>query len=368
MAASWPFGKGGKPAAESHILKGEAPSRLWEYAKEAYHSVGVGQSRKCTLCPNFCELKPGDRSICRSRVNLNGKIYTLCYGNPCSLHVDPIEKKPLFHFLPQSRAFSVACAGCNLRCLNCQNWEISQSKPEDLRTVRLFPADLVASAERSASRSIAYTYSEPVTWFEYMYDSAALARKKGIKNVWITNGYINTRPLEMLCDVMDAANVDLKSFSDETYKTLNAGKLKPVLRTLEVLHKRKVWMEITTLMVPTYADDMNMVRNMCRWIADHIGPDYPLHFSRFHPQYKLKHLPPTPVQVLEEARDTALDCGLHHVYIGNVPRHKGEHTYCPKCGKVLLKRRGYAILKKNMKNGCCNQCGWKVAGVWNSEK
>jgi len=247
---------------------------------------------------------------------------------------------------------------------NCQNWEISQFRPEDTINFELMPADVVKEALRTGSQSIAYTYSEPVAFYEYMLDTSKLARKAGLRNLWITNGYINEKPLRELCKYLDAANIDLKSFRDEIYNELNAGSLKPVLRTLKILKEEGVWFEVTNLVIPTWTDDLDMIREMCEWLVKNIGPDHPLHFSRFFPHYKLRHLPATPVKILEDARKIAIDCGLKFVYIGNVPGHKARNTYCPSCGRLLIERRGFKILQNNVENGFCKFCGEKIAGVW----
>jgi pyruvate formate lyase activating enzyme len=394
------------PSAE--VFKGDAPTgELWElwrkrtWAREARHFRQLRRSVRCRLCPNNCLLHPGDRGRCRNRVNHDGKLYTLVYGNPCSFALDPIEKKPLFHFQPGTWIFSIATSGCGFRCLNCQNWEISQRKPEETKdphgpdvrlkpqwlfnpTVRaqghrlsLFPEDVVAVAEyyrdqpfypgrpEMRCHSVAYTYSEPTCFFEYMYDTSKLARRKGLKNVWITCGYVQQEPLEELCGVLDAANVDLKSFSPEIYAKLNSGKLEPILNTLKTLKARGVWFEVTNLVVPTYTDDMDMIRRMCDWLLTELGPDYPLHFSRFHPQHKLTHLPPTPAEVLIEARKIALDAGLHYVYIGNLRGIEGgETTFCPNCKRPVIDRFGYVLRAVNLQDGKCSFCGTPIAGVW----
>jgi pyruvate formate lyase activating enzyme len=341
-----------------------APAELWKWSKEAYHYTKLGSNVQCQVCPNRCILQPGDRSICRVKVNMDGKLYTLVYGNPCSVNVDPIEKKPLFHFLPATGAFSVATAGCNLRCQNCQNWQISQSQPEETRNAELFPEDAVQEARTTNCRSIAYTYSEPTAFYDYMYDTAKIARREGIKNLWITNGYINEGALVDLCRYLDAANVDLKSFRESIYNSLNAGRLQPVLDTLLTLKRQNVWFEITNLVVPTHTDDIGMIGEMCRWIVSALGPGYPVHFSRFTPMYKLKGLPPTPVDVLERARRVAIDEGIKFAYIGNVPGHVAESTYCPACEKVLIERQGYVIKQNNLLAGNCRFCGEKIPGVW----
>ena len=392
------------PSAE--VFKGDAPTGdVWEgwlargWAREARHYRKVGRTVRCRLCPNNCKLSPGDRGRCRSRVNKDGKLYTLVYGNPCSWHLDPIEKKPLYHFLPTTWIFSIATTGCGFRCLNCQNWEISQAKadlvkdprgpevratPERIRQLTrqdadrlsMFPADVVAIAEHYRKQpfytkhpefrceSIAYTYSEPTVFYEYMIDTARLARRKGIKNVWVTCGYIHNEPLAEFCEVLDAANVDLKGFRPETYRKLNSGKLEPILNTLKTLKERGVWFEITNLVVPTYTDDTETIRRMCGWLVDNLGPDYPIHFSRFHPQHKLTHLPPTPSETLVRARAVAREAGLRYVYVGNVVVDGGGTTYCPNCKRPVIERYGYAMRAMDVVDGKCRFCKTPIAGVW----
>ncbi len=345
-------------------FQNDAPQSLWKWSKEAYHYVKLGKNVQCYICPNQCLLQEKERSVCRNKVNIDGKLYTLAYGNPCAVHVDPIEKKPLFHFLPASRVFSIATTGCNFRCLNCQNWTISQSKPEETKNYDIMPKKVVDLAIEKKCKSIAYTYSEPISFYEYMYDTAKIAKQNGIKNVWVTNGYINEEPLIDLCKYLDAANVDLKSFKEKIYNKLNSGRLKPVLNTLKVLKKQKVWFEITNLIVPTWTDDLDMIRDMCVWIKKNIGPNYPIHFSRFFPHYKLTNLPATPIEFLESARRVAIEEGIKFVYIGNVPAHEAENTYCPHCEKILIERKGYLIVNNNLEDGRCKFCGENIPGVW----
>jgi pyruvate formate lyase activating enzyme len=297
-------------------------------------------------------------------VNIGGRLYSLAYGNPCSVHVDPIEKKPLNHFYPTTPIFSIATTGCNFRCLNCQNWEISQRKPEEVRHVELFPPDVVMAAKRAKAPSIAYTYSEAITYYEYMYDTCTLAREGGLKNVLVSNGYINKRPLLELSKYLDAANINLKSYDNRIYQALNGGTLWPVLNTFKTLHQEGVWFEMTTLVVPTYVDDPEMIKRMCGWILRELGPDYPLHFLRFFPQYKLTRLPPTPITTLEQFRNLALEEGIHYVYLGNVPGHEGCHTYCHQCGKILIERKGYIQGQFHMKKDRCKFCNTKIPGRW----
>jgi pyruvate formate lyase activating enzyme len=270
----------------------------------------------------------------------------------------------LYHFLPTSLAFSIATAGCNFRCLNCQNWEISQSSPEETENLDLMPEKVVDNAISNHCKSIAYTYSEPTAFYEYMYDTSRIARNRGIKNVVVTNGYMNTAPLEDLSACIDAVQLDLKGFSEDSYNRLNAGTLQPPLNYLKTLKEKNVWFEISNLVVPTWSDDLDLIKKMCSWIVENVGVDNPLHFLRFHPQYKLTNLPPTPVEILDKARKIAMDAGLKYVYIGNVPGHEAENTHCPKCGKLLIERTGFSVKQNNISNGSCRYCGESIAGVW----
>jgi pyruvate formate lyase activating enzyme len=280
------------------------------------------------------------------------------------VHIDPIEKKPLFHFLPGTRAFSIAVAGCNLRCLNCQNWQISQVSPKETENADLMPPAVVEECVRTQCESIAYTYSEPVTFYEYAFDTAKIAREKRIKNVWKSSGYINEKPLRMLSKVLDAANIDLKSFEDSIYTRLSSVRLEPILTTLKVLKEEGVWLEITNLVIPSWTDNLEMIRKMCDWLCSNGFSDCPLHFSRFIPLYKLTQLPTTPVSTLEQAREIALKAGMKYVYIGNVPGHEAENTYCHRCGKIIIERRGFSILSNDIVNKKCKFCGEKIPGVW----
>jgi pyruvate formate lyase activating enzyme len=357
--------KSGQKDISGKIFRNDGPQKLWKWAREGYNYLNLpGDAVACGICPNSCILEKGDRSICRSKINFDGKLYTLTYGNPCSVNVDPIEKKPLFHFKPKTKALSIATTGCNFRCLNCQNWQISQARPEDVRHYDLFPEKVILKAKEKDAASIAYTYSEATTYYEYMIDTARLARKNGIFNLWISNGYINEEPLLELCKVLDAANVNLKSFSDAIYRKLNGGRLAPVLNTFKTLHQQKVHFEITTLVVPGYVDDPDMIKEMCQWILKNLGPNHPLHFLRFFPRYKLDRLPPTPVSLLTDFRKLAIEEGLRYVYVGNVAGHEGNNTYCHHCGKLLVERKGYYIPTYNIKNSRCIFCDTVIPGVW----
>ena len=361
------FGAGGfcfcNPASASKPeLTTEQTGRKW--TREALFYTETPKGLRCQICPNECDIKEGEAGDCRNRVNKKGKLWSTAYGNPCAVHVDPIEKKPLNHFLPGTTAFSIATAGCNLACLNCQNWSISQKSPDETKNYDLPPEKVVESCIANNCVSIAYTYTEPITFYEYTCDTSLLARQAGIKNVLVSAGYINREPLLKLCKVTDAANIDLKSFSDELYLKLNAGKLQPVLDTLKTMKDQGVWLEITNLVVPSWTDDLDMIKQMCGWLAQNGFSETPLHFSRFMPLYKLTQLQPTPVNILESARNIAISEGLKYVYIGNVPGQDYQNTICPGCEKIAIERRGYSILQNNIENGKCKSCGNPVAGVW----
>ncbi len=347
------------------VLAGLAKDDLDRFSREALFYSETPRGVKCLICPNECTLKPGEVSDCHNRTNKNGKLYTMAYGNPCAIHVDPIEKKPLYHFLPTTSAFSIATAGCNLACLNCQNWTISQTSPSETRNYDLMPDALVNQAIKNKCRSIAYTYSEPITFFEYTCDSARQAREAGIRNVMVSAGYINPDPLRHMLTHIDAANIDLKSFSEEIYLKLNGGKLQPVLDGLKIFLDEGVWLEITNLIIPGWTDDMDMISRMCDWLYSNGFENVPLHFSRFHPLYKLTQLPPTPVETLEQARKTAMDAGIKFVYIGNVPGSEASNTYCPGCGEIVIERKGYRITQNNLSGGKCSSCQEVIPGVWN---
>ena len=349
------------PTFNSPAIPFDGPSR---HSKLSYFATETPRGMKCLLCPNECIIKPGDLGDCHNRKNYDGKLYSIAYGNPCAVHVDPIEKKPLNHFYPGSNAYSIATAGCNLACLNCQNWNISQISPEETTNTDLMPEKVVNQCLANKCLSIAYTYSEPLTFYEYTFDTATIAKEKGIKNVLVSAGYINEKPLRKLCKVIDAANIDLKSFSNDIYLKLNGGTLEPVKNTLKILAEEGVWLEITNLVVPSWTDDMEMVKRMCAWLAESGLEKYPLHFSRFHPMYKLTQLPSTPSATLNQARKIALAEGIKYVYIGNIPGSNASNTICPKCKQVVVERKGYKITQTNMENGKCKACGTTIDGVW----
>jgi len=319
---------------------------------------------QCQLCPNYCFIKPGCRGKCGVRLNHQGKLYTLVYSRPIAIHIDPIEKKPLSHVYPGSRSFSIATPGCNLGCIFCQNWQISQAKPEESSVVYFPPEKVVEGAISYNCRTIAFTYTEPTIFYEYMLDTAKLAKKKGIGTVMHSCGYINQKPLEELLPYIDAANIDLKGFSEEYYQKMCFGQLQPVLDTIVMIRKKGVWLEITNLIVPGENDDPEMIRAMCKWIKKELGPDVPIYFAAFHPNYQLQNVPATPVDTLKMAADIAKEEGLHYVYIGNVYGSMGESTYCPNCQKIIIKRIGYNIISNNIKDGKCSFCKTEIPGIW----
>lgn len=320
---------------------------------------------RCQICPKMCLVAEDGRGACGNKENRAGKYYSLVYSKPCTCSFnDAIEKKPFYHFRPETKTLSLATAGCNFVCLYCQNWQISQAKPEDLKNATLSPAELVSLAQKKNLQTIAFTYSEPVVFYDYMYETARLARAKNIDGVMISNGFINEKPLIELCKHLKAVKIDLKSFSNKFYQKTCNGWLQPVLNTLKTLKKVGIWFEIVVLIIPTLNDSEQEIRQMCEWIKENLGPDVPLHFSRFHPNYKLTNLPRTPIAILETAWKIARDTGLNFAYIGNVLSHPAESTYCPSCKRVVIKRVGYTIREIALKDGKCKYCQQVIPGVW----
>lgn len=381
--------------APADVFKGDAPDQktleLWRkrgWLVEARHYLKYERNVQCKVCPNNCILEPGDRSHCRNKINVNGTLYTMAYANPCTFHVDPVEKKPLFHFLPGTATFSIATSGCVFRCLNCQNWEISQKKPEEtkdpsgpelrlkpplprsislseMRRLSLFPEDIPLVTKALGCPSISYTYSEPTAFYEYTYECAKAARSAGLKNILVTCGSIEERSFRDLAQYIDAAHVDLKGFDEEIYRKLNSGKLQAILNILKLYKELGIWFEIINLIVPTYTDKIDTIKQMCEWILKNLGENTPLHFSRFYPQHKLTYLPPTPIDILVRARDTARQAGLKYVYIGNVQEiDDAETTYCPGCKRPIIKRDIFAITAFELNDGKCKHCHTVIPGVW----
>lgn len=323
------------------------------------------KSVRCLLCPHACVLHPQQMGICRTRINYDGTLFTLAYGNPCSVGIDPIEKKPLFHFLPGSDIYSLSAAGCNFRCLNCQNSSISQQTPLQVPHVDISPSEVVLQALSRHAGSIAFTYTEPTVFYEYMLDIARIAREKGVKSVIVSNGYINEEPLSELLPWIDAANIDLKCFDDKVYRHLAGGELQPVLDTLRMVKAAGVWLEITNLLVPGYTDSPEQIQALCEWLAENGFADTPLHFSRFFPGYKLPNVLPTTGDALIRAKSIAEKAGIDYVYIGNSPDLHAENTCCPACRQTVVERVGYRVITNRIYHGRCGFCGEPITGVWN---
>jgi pyruvate formate lyase activating enzyme len=329
-----------------------------------YYEKTGGNRVRCLLCPRSCLIGKGERGYCRVRENRGGVLFSLVYAQPCALHLDPIEKKPFFHFLPGTQAVSLSTVGCNLACKFCQNWQISQARPEDVETTRTPPASIVDRAISLRAPSVAFTYAEPVVYIEYVQDVAKLAREKNIKSVVVSNGYLRTEPLLDLCRLVDAIKIDLKAFEEPYYRDICNATLRPVLDTILEIHKRGIWLELVYLVVPTLNDGTAGIGNMARWISANLGPDVPIHFSRFYPQYRLENLPPTPVSALDAAYEICRTEGLRYVYVGNVPGHPAESTYCPNCSRKIVARSGYRIESLDIRDGACRFCSHPIPGVW----
>jgi pyruvate formate lyase activating enzyme len=342
---------------------GSEPGR---FAREArYYEKLPGGRVRCMLCPRNCVVGEGERGYCRVRRNLEGTYYTLVYGRVCAYHIDPIGKKPFFHFLPGTDALSLATVGCNMACKFCQNWEISQEKPENVHAYAMYPENIVTAAVEHHTPTIAYTYTEPTVYFELMHDTAEEARRRGIASVMVSAGYTNREPLIALTEVLDGIKVDLKAFNDSFYRDVCGSRLQPVLDTIKRVRESGTWLEIVNLIIPTLNDDPEDVGRLCRWVRESLGDDVPVHFTRFYPTYKLKNLPPTTVSAVEQARRIAMDEGLKFAYVGNVPAgHPGESTYCPRCGEVVVGRSGYRLLSLHLEDGRCDRCGEAIPGVW----
>lgn len=319
---------------------------------------------RCKLCAHSCQISSGKRGICRVRENREGILYSLVYGKAISSAIDPIEKKPLYHFYPGSDAFSVATVGCNFRCLNCQNNSISQL-PGEIREIpgeELSPQSIVFEAKRYKCEIIAYTYTEPTVFFEYAYDTSELAQKEGIRNVFVTNGYMSQEALIKINPYLDAANVDLKTFREDFYKKVCGAELEPVLEALKLMKKLGIWLEITTLIIPTLNDSDEELEEIARFIVA-LGEETPWHLSRFYPTYKLNKIPSTSLETIHRAREIGLKAGLRYVYVGNVPGDEGENTYCYHCGRLLIRRYGYKIKESNLEEGRCKYCRVKIDGI-----
>ena len=354
-----PAGSTSPPQVGAVITGDDLPVREASWYKK------LPESRvECQLCPRACQVADAERGGCGVRENRGGTYYTLVHSLACSVHLDPIEKKPFFHVLPGAQALSYATAGCNVECKFCQNWEISQFRPEQVRSQYLPPETLVEVARRNGVPLLSATYSEPVVFWEYVRDTAIAGRRLGVRSTVVSNGYAQEQALKDVLPLLAAMKVDLKAFTERFYRDLVRGELKPVLKALEVIKASGTWLEIVVLLVPGQNDSEGEVRDLSRWVKANLGAEVPVHFTRFHPTYRLTNLPPTPVPTLERAWQVAKAEGLAFPYLGNVPGHPGENTTCPGCGKQLIRRVGFQVLDNVLASGKCPQCKRAIPGVW----
>ena len=342
-----------------------SPSSSQNQLTEAkYYQPLDGNTVQCQLCFRKCIIQDGGRGFCLARENIRGKLYTLTYGKPVAVHIDPVEKEPLFHMEPGSNTLCVGTASCNLRCKNCINWHIAYKAPEEVEAVPMTAEEVVQTAIDHDVHTICFTYNEPTQQYEYMYDIAKLAKEKGLRVTFHSNGEMSPEPMRAILPYVDAVAIDLKAFDPDVYQQLTTGELAPVLDTLKLIKEQGVWLEVVCLIIPTWSDDLEDIKKMCSWILENLGEETPVHFSRFFPSCKLTGLSPTPLSTLEHAHDIAQELELYYVYIGNVSGHDYANTYCPKCGKILVERKGLLIRQNNIVDGRCNFCGHEIPGIW----
>lgn len=338
-------------------------TKVFLYEAKYYEKLS-GERIRCNICFRGCVVSNGGRGFCRNKENRKGTYYTLIYDRPCAIHVDPIEKEPALHMLPGSSIFCLATASCNNRCKFCHNWHISQRSVEETTNYYFTPQDIVRMAKESNSCAVSFTYAEPIAFYEYMFDIAKLAKQEGLRTLCHTNGLINRAPLLALLQTLDAITIDLKGFTNKFYHDVCSSRLEPVLESLKTIRQTQVHLEIVNLVIPTLNDNEDDIKRMCSWIKNHLGEQTPLHFSRFFPSYKLRNLPPTPIPTLEKAKEIADEVGLHYVTIGNVPGHKYNSTYCPRCKKRLVHRVHFRVYTNNVQEGRCRFCRHPIPGIW----
>jgi pyruvate formate lyase activating enzyme len=332
---------------------------------EARYYAQLDDNRvQCQVCFRRCIVPEGGQGFCRNKVNVGGRYYTLVYGRPSALQIDPIEKEPSFHFWPGATIFCTGTASCNNRCKFCQNWHLSQRSFEEIDHVAISPVSTVVFAQDMECDAVSFTYNEPTVFYEHMFDVAQEAKRRGMGTLFHSNGGMNEEPLAALLEVMDAVTVDLKAFTPEFYREVSSSELEPVLRTLQQIQRSGKHLEIVNLMIPTLNDDPDDVRRMCSWIRDTLSAEVPLHFTRFHPAYKLTSLPPTPIDSLERAARIADEEGLHYVYVGNVPGHDRNSTFCPSCGEKIVSRVHFVVTSLDVAKGKCRFCGHQIPGIW----
>ncbi|MEO0072769.1 MAG: AmmeMemoRadiSam system radical SAM enzyme [candidate division WOR-3 bacterium] len=346
------------------IMEAQSNRTKSNYREAMFYRKLDNKKVVCELCPRYCIIPDGKRGFCRNRENIGGTLYSVVYNRPVSIGLEPIEKAPFYHFLPGAMRLTLATVSCNQRCKYCQNWEISQRSVEEVENYYATPEDIIKLAKEKKTNVICFTYTEPIVFYEYMYDIAKRARQEGLKSVVVTGGYINPQPMEELTKVVDAIKIDLKGFNEQFYHEVCGSELAPVLEAIKIVKNSGVHLEIVNLVVPGLNDDTNEIRKMCLWLRENIGSDIPIHFSRFFPQYKLQRLPPTPITTLERCAQIAKQVGLKYVYLGNVFGHDLENTYCPQCHRLLIKRQGYSVLENNINKGRCKLCGEKIYGVF----
>ncbi|MGB9824917.1 MAG: AmmeMemoRadiSam system radical SAM enzyme [Candidatus Hydrothermia bacterium] len=335
------------------------------YKEARYYDKLENNAVRCFLCRHKCLIRDGQFGICHVRKNMGGTLHTLVYGYPCAINVDPIEKKPLYHFLPGSRALSISTVGCNFSCKFCQNYDISQTPKEgEIFGENVPPETVVLLAEKYRCESISYTYTEPTIFYEYAYDIAVLAKKAGIKNNFVTNGYISEKPLKDIAPYLDGANIDLKSFRKDFYSKIVGARLEEVLDSIKLYFKLGIWIELTTLIIPGYNDTEEELRDIARFIKNELAEYVPWHVSRFYPQYKMRHVPPTPEKKVLRAREIGLEEGLLYVYTGNIYSDEGNHTFCPVCKKRVISRTGFWVTENRAPGGICSYCGARIHGIF----
>lgn len=336
-----------------------------ENLKEALFYEKLDNRRvRCQICFRFCTVLPGEKGFCRNRENIDGSFYSLVYGRPSAVQVDPVEKEPLYHFQPGTSILSIGTAGCTFRCKFCHNWELSQKSIEEMYSTIFLPRNAVTKAKELGIPTISFTYNEPASCYEYLYDTARLAQEEGVKIVFHSNGALNPEPLRALLKYVDGAVIDLKSFSEEFYRKFSQGKLEAVLKSLQIIKKEGVWLEIVNLVIPQRNDSEEELERMCAWIYENLGSETPLHFSRFFPAYKLTNLSPTPISTLERAFEIAKKEGLKFITLGNVPGHEKNTTFCPQCGNKLIEREHFNVLGIYITEGICSHCCTPVPGVF----
>jgi len=320
---------------------------------------------QCNLCAQRCVIKPGKKGICKVKENIAGEFYTKVYGRTIAQNIDPIEKKPLYHFYPGSKVYSIATAGCNFHCRFCQNWNISQITNDEILNSgqEASPEQILLNAKQSGCKNIAYTYTEPTIFFEYNYDTACIAHEAGLKNIYVTNGYMTTEMLEMINPCLDAVNIDLKAFRDKIYRRIIGARLQPVLDSLKKIKQLGIWLEVTSLIIPGVNDDPDEIRDMANFVATELGIDVPWHISRFYPAYKMKEIPATPLKILQMAKKIGFEAGLNYVYLGNLGDNGNLNTLCPKCGQILIERSNFGVMKNIIQDSRCPNCGMEIAGV-----